>query len=134
MFNLDEVRKVTRSKGFIHTLSSIVANESIFYSEHQMKSRNRFDLISFNEVALLLSLMSEAPLDLSFPDSREAEQQYQACKSSLDALHREITLSRRAPNWKIASPRANILWNRFFTRQERDSGSTTCHLRRASIN
>ncbi|HLZ02569.1 MAG TPA: nuclease-related domain-containing protein [Bradyrhizobium sp.] len=91
MFHLDDLRKITRATGFIHTLSSIVVNESIFYSAHQIKTRNRFDLISFNEVALLLSLMSEAPLDLSFPDSHEAARQYQACKAALDALHDEIS-------------------------------------------
>jgi hypothetical protein len=91
MFQLNDLREVTRATGFIHTLSNIIANESIFYSADQIKSRNRFDLISFNEVALLLSLMSETRLDLSTPESREAERQYQACKVALDALHHEIS-------------------------------------------
>jgi hypothetical protein len=91
MFGLDDLRKITRATGFIHTLSNIIANELIFYSAHQIKKRNRFDLISFNEIALLLSLMSEGPLDLSLPDSQEAERQYQACKAALDALHHEIS-------------------------------------------
>jgi hypothetical protein len=86
MLRLDELRKLTRAPGFIYTLSNIIINESIFYSAHDIKTRNRFDLISFNEIALLLSLMSEVPLNLSFPDSQEAERQYEGCKASLSSL------------------------------------------------
>ena len=78
MFQLDRLRELTRSTGFIHTLSSIILNESIFYSADQIKKRNRFDLISFNEIALLLSLMSEAPGDLTLPASAELERQTNA--------------------------------------------------------
>jgi len=91
MFHVDNLRKVVRSKGFIHALSDIILNETMFYSADQIKKRNRFDLISFNEVTLLLSLLSEAPLDLSFPSSDEAQRQYKECKAELDALHREIS-------------------------------------------
>jgi hypothetical protein len=91
MFQLDDLRQLTRATGFIHTLTNIVTNESIFYSADQIKKRNRFDLISFNEIALLLSLLSEAPPDLTLPDSAEAERQYNECKAALDRLHREIS-------------------------------------------
>ena len=95
MFQLGDLRQVTRAPGFIHTLSNILLNESIFYSADQIKSRNRFDLISFNEIALLLSLLSEAPVDFSLPDSHEAERQYKACKAALDALHHDISAYSR---------------------------------------
>jgi hypothetical protein len=91
MFQLDNLRRVTRAKGFLHTFSTIIVSEAVFYSADQIKKRNRFDLISYNEIALLLSLLSESPIDIEFPDSREVATQYQACKSELETLHREIS-------------------------------------------
>ncbi|WP_448045257.1 hypothetical protein [Bradyrhizobium liaoningense] len=91
MFRLDALRKISQASGFIHTLANIIASESVFYSADQIKKRDRFDLISFNEVALLLSLLSESPLSITLPDTYEAELQYKACKTALDALHEEIS-------------------------------------------
>jgi hypothetical protein len=91
MFQTANLRKLAQSPGFVHTLSSIIANESIFYSEHDVKTRNRFDLISFNEIALIVGLMSETSVDLSFPRTHEMEEQYKACKVGLENLHNEIS-------------------------------------------
>jgi hypothetical protein len=91
MFETANLRSVAQSPGFIHTLSNMVLNESIFYSAHDIKTRNRFELISFNEIALLISLMSEGSIDLSLPQTREMERQYTTCKIELERLHNEIS-------------------------------------------
>jgi hypothetical protein len=95
---LDRVREVVRKPGFIHTLSYMIINELVFGSEAAVKSRNRFELLSFHEVALLLSLLSELPIDLTFPSNAEIATQYSKCKRALDELHKMLSAYPRVAN------------------------------------
>jgi hypothetical protein len=87
---IDRIRAVASQPGFIHTLSYMIANELIFPSETAVKNRNRFEILSFHEVALLLSLLSEIPLDLSLPPHAKIMDQYERCKRALDDLHKML--------------------------------------------
>ena len=84
---IDRIRIIARQPGFVHTLSYMIANELIFPSESAVKNRNRFELLSFHEIALLLSFLSEAPLDLSIPASSKIMDQYARCKRALEMLN-----------------------------------------------
>ena len=92
---VDKIRGVVRRPGFIHTLSFLVANKSLFKSQFAVQTRNRFELISFHEVGLLLSVMSERSLDLAFPSSAEMNFQYTECKRLLEELHTAISALSR---------------------------------------
>lgn len=96
MFSIDRLRAVTRKPGFIHTLAIMLANETLFSSRGDVKTRNRFDLLSFGEISLLLMLLSESPVDTHPNRIHELSEQYEECKLALDALHDQISEFSRA--------------------------------------
>jgi hypothetical protein len=88
---IEHIRAIVRRPGFLHTLSLLVTNESIFGSKSAVKARNRFKLVSFHEIGLLLSLISEAPIDIRVKSASEIDLQYNECKRLLDDLHTVIS-------------------------------------------
>jgi hypothetical protein len=65
----------------------MLMNESLFFSRERLRDRNRFELLSFHEVSLLLGLLAEKPID-DTPLSDEAiGKLYGKCKHELEELH-----------------------------------------------
>ncbi len=98
MATVDGLRSIVQKPGFIHTLCIIIANETLFHSAEALSSRNRFELISHHEIAVIISLLSEARIDLTTPSHDEIEAQYIQCKHELDVLHGAISALSRSAN------------------------------------
>jgi hypothetical protein len=114
MKSLDTLRSLTQREGFLHVLASLVITEAYFPSLSDLQNRNRFDLISFHEITILLALLAERNVSANEVPPRNLDEECLRCKAALDSLHNEISTTSELRNIQTGFSEAREFIEPFF--------------------